>query len=171
MFAINLIPWKTRAPEGEAEGFAPTSSLARFRSEMDRLFDRFLSGPFGRPELASMEPGWPMKWMPSLDVTESDDEVFVRAELPGVDPKKIDISVSGDLLTLSGEKKQEKEEKRGSYYHVERSFGSFRRSVRLPSSVDRDAVSAEFENGVLTIRMRKAEVEKPKRVPISVATS
>ena len=171
MFAINLIPWKTRAPEGEGGGFAPATALERFRSEIDRLFDRFVSEPFGRSDLERMEPAWSMGWMPSLDVTESGDEVLARAELPGVDPKGIDISVSGDMLTLSGEKKEEKKEERGSYYHVERCFGSFRRSIRLPGSVDPDRVSAEYDKGVLTIHMPKAETQKPKRVPIAVTTS
>lgn len=169
MFGLNLIPWKNRVREVDAEDYGPGTALTRFRSEVDRLFDRFFSEPFSRqgpPMAATGSTGW---W-PSIDVTESRNEVLVRAELPGVDPDDLDISISGDLLVLSGEKKQSREEQNGTYFYAERSFGAFRRTFRLPVAVDPDRISAEYDNGVLTVRMEKTESPEPKRIPVSSET-
>ena len=138
-----------------------------FRSEMDRLFDRFSSG-FGFPSLRRMfdiEPAWRSSFafsVPAIDMSEDERAYKISAELPGIDAKDIEVSVSGDTLVLKGEKRQEKEEKDKNYHFSERSYGSFQRSFQLPSSVDRNKVAADFSKGVLTITLPKtAEAKKP----------
>ena len=138
-----------------------------FRSEMDRLFDRF-GGGFGFPSLRRMfdiEPAWRTSFSfstPAIDMREDEKAYKISAELPGIDAKDIDISVSGDMLVLKGEKRQEKEEKDKNYHFSERAYGSFQRAFELPSSVDRDKVAADFSKGVLTITLPKtAEAQKP----------
>lgn len=153
---MNLIPWKNRA-EGRADGGA--TSLARLRTEMDELFDQFIRDPWG--SLAKGVGAGPL-----MDVAETDKEVTVTAELPGVDPKDIDIDVTGDMLTVRGEKKQEHEEKDRNYTFVERSFGRFQRSIQLPSSVDPDKVEATCRNGTLTITLSKKPDAQRKKIQV-----
>jgi len=138
-----------------------------FRGEMDRLFDRF-----GFPSLRrvfDMEPSWrPTSSFnfsaPAIDMSEDDKAYRISAELPGIDAKDIDVSVSGDTLVLKGEKRQQKEEEDKNYHFSERSYGSFQRSFQLPLSIDRDKVAADFSNGVLTITLPKAaEAQKPQK--------
>ena len=138
-----------------------------FRSEMDRLFDRF-GGGFGFPSLRRMfdiEPAWRTSFSfstPAIDMSEDEKAYKISAELPGFDAKDIDISVSGDMLVLKGEKRQEKEEKDKNYHFSERAYGSFQRAFELPSSVDRNKVAADFSKGVLTITLPKtAEAQQP----------
>ena len=140
-----------------------------FRSEMDRLFDRFGSG-FGFPSLRRMfdiEPAWRSSFSfsaPAIDMSEDDKAYKISAELPGIDAKDVDISVSGDTLLLRGEKRQEKEEKDKNYHFSERAYGSFQRAFELPASVDRDKVAADFSQGVLTITLpKRAEAQKPTK--------
>ena len=145
-----------------------------FRGEMDRLFDRF-----GFPSLRrvfDIEPSWRSASSfnfstPAIDMSEDDKAYKISAELPGIDPKDIDVSLSGDTLVLKGEKRQEKEEKDKNYPFSERSYGSFQRSFQLPSSVDRHKVAADFSNGVLTISLPKtAEAQKPqKKIEVKTA--
>ena len=142
-----------------------------FRSEMDRLFDRFGSG-FGFPSLRRMfdiEPAWRSASSfnvsaPAIDMSEDDKAYKISAELPGIDAKDIDVSVSGDMLVLKGEKRQEKEEKDKNYHFSERAYGSFQRAFELPASVDRNKVAADFSKGVLTITLAKtAEAQQPAK--------
>ena len=142
-----------------------------FRSEMDRLFDRFSSG-FGFPSLRRMfdvEPAWrPASSFsfaaPAIDMSEDEKVYKISAELPGIDAKDIDVSISGDMLVLKGEKRQEKEETDRDYHFSERSYGSFQRSFELPSSVDRNKIAADFSKGVLTITLPKtAEAQQPAK--------
>ena len=137
------------------------------RGEMDRLFDRF-----GFPSLRrvfDMEPSWrPASSFsfsaPAIDMSEDDKAYRISAELPGIDAKDIDVSVSGDMLVLKGEKRQEKEEKDKNYHFSERSYGSFQRAFELPASVDRNKVAADFSKGVLTIALPKvAEAQRPAK--------
>ena len=127
-----------------------------FRGEMDRLFDRFGSG-FGFPSLRRMfdiEPAWRSSFSfstPAIDMSENEKAYKISAELPGIDAKDIDVSVSGDMLILKGEKRQEKEEKDKNYHFSERAYGSFQRAFELPASVDRGKITADFSKGVLTI--------------------
>ena len=140
-----------------------------FRSEMDRMFDRF-GGGFGFPSLRRMfdiEPAWRSSFsfsMPAIDMSEDDKAYKISAELPGIDAKDIDVSLSGDMLVLKGEKRQEKEEKNKNYHFSERAYGSFQRAFDLPASVDRNKVAADFSKGVLTITLPKtAESQKPQK--------
>jgi HSP20 family molecular chaperone IbpA len=97
---------------------------------------------------------------------ETNDSIIVKAELPGVDPKGVDISISGDNLTIKGEKTEEKEEKGKHFHRVERSYGSFSRTISLPKSVNIDAVRAEYKNGILEINLPKIEEAKAKKIEV-----
>ena len=134
-----LIPWRE-----------PTKSLEIFRREIDRLFDRFFEVmPFSEQE-----------FMPSVDISETDKDVIVQAEIPGIDPKDLDISLNGRLLTIKGEKKSEHEEKKENYHKIERKYGSFSRTLELPVDVDPDKVGATYKDGVLKIVLPKTEAGK-----------
>ncbi|HUC11543.1 MAG TPA: Hsp20/alpha crystallin family protein [Stellaceae bacterium] len=146
-----------------------------FRGEMDRLFDRF-AGNFGFPSLRRMfdlEPPWrPMRSFsfsaPPIDLGEDDKAYKVAAELPGLDVKDIDLTISGDMLVLKGEKRQEKEEKSKNYYFSERAYGTFQRAFELPASVDRDKITADFSNGLLTITLPKTATAREQHKKIEV---
>lgn len=157
---MNLIPWKNKKQEDDVFDMAPMSG---FRSELDRLFDRMLRNPWAGFNGLTESIG---AWNPSLDVTETENEVVVRAEVPGVSAGDLDVRVSANTLTLSGEKKDSTEDKREGYYRTERRYGSFRRSIQLPSSVDSEKVSAEHKDGVLTIRLQKSESVQSKRIKV-----
>jgi HSP20 family protein len=148
--AWEITPWR------------PFRELERMRREMDRLWDSFFEE---RPRKKGEEVG---EWLPSLDVSETKNDLVVKAELPGMDPKDIDISLSEGILNIKGEKKQEKEEKEENYHLIERSYGSFTRSVRLPREVQSDKISASFKNGVLRVTLPKSEEAKKKEVKIKV---
>lgn len=152
---MNLVPWRSKT---NGNGGMDTS-LTRFRNEMDDLFGRF----FADSPLAQGAFGG--TW-PRMDLAESDREIIVTAELPGVDPKQIDINVTGNVLTLRGEKKNEREEKGRDYTYVERQYGTFHRSVQLPSSVEADKVEATYKDGILTLRMPKHPEARPKRITV-----
>lgn len=107
--------------------------------------------------------------VPAFDVSETDEHIIVKADLPGVDVKDIDISIVGNVLTVKGEKKQEKEEKNESYHRIERSYGSFSRSISLPAEVNPEGVEAVYKDGVLKLTIPKAEKSKPKKIEIKTA--
>ena len=140
----------------------PFNELERMRGEMDRLWDSFFETGAARRK-AGKET-----WSPSLDVSETKSDLIVKTELPGIDPKDIDISLSEGILTIKGEKKQEKEEKESDYHVVERSYGSFTRMVRLPKDVKSDKISASYKNGILKITLPKTEETKKKEIKIKV---
>ena len=104
-----------------------------------------------------------------MDVTETAEAVVVKAEVPGMDAKEINISVTGDVLTIKGEKKSEREEKEENYHVVERSYGSFSRSMTLPAAVNLDKIEAKYDKGVLTVTCPKKEEVKPKAIEIKTA--
>jgi HSP20 family protein len=140
-----------------------------FRTEMDRLFDRF-SGAFGMPSLRRMfdiEPAWRFDSSfglaaPAIDVSEDETAYKISAELPGLEAKDLDVSISGDTLLIKGEKRQEKEQKDKNYHLTERAYGSFRRAFALPDGVARDKIAADLSKGVLTVTLPKtAEARKP----------
>jgi HSP20 family protein len=128
---------------------------------MDRLLERF----FGEVPSSELRRG---TWEPRLDLSETKDMLTIKADLPGLESKDLDVSVSGDILTIKGEKKEEKDEKDEHRHIVERSYGAFVRAVRLPTSVAQDQVKASFKNGVLTINLPKTEEAKQKAIPVSV---
>ena len=140
-----------------------------FRSEMDCLFDRF-SGAFDMPSLRRMFDADQMFRQestfsfatPVVDIAEEEKAYKIIAEVPGLEPKDIELSVSGDRLVLQGEKREEKEQKDKNYYMSERAYGSFQRAFALPEGIDRDKIAAELAKGVLTITLPKtAEAQKP----------
>ncbi len=139
----------------------PFEDLSTLRREMDRLMERFFGEPLGPERSAGM-------WSPRTDVTETKDSVTIKAELPGLEAKDVEVSLSGDMLTIKGEKKQEKEEKDEHHHLVERSYGAFSRMVRLPAPVAADKIKATFKNGVLTVTLPKTEDAKQKAIPIAV---
>jgi len=117
------------------------------------MFDDFFSG-FGRREVGSPLESWGTL-TPSMDLTENDEEIGIAAEMPGLGEKDFEVTVSGDLLMLKGEKKAEQEQRNGDAYYMERRYGSFSRSVRLPFEVQDEKIDAHYEKGVLTIRVPK----------------
>ena len=147
-----LLPRK-RTGNGERGTLSlfPTDLLETFWRDSDRL------APFGRSDLS-----------PRVDVVENADTIVVSAELPGVKAEDVELTVEGDTLTLRGEKKEEREEKEKDYHRVERRYGSFSRSIHLPSSVDSDKVVARSKDGVLVIDIPKREDAKPRKIRIDV---
>jgi len=154
---------------------ATTDPWQNFRGEMDRLFDRF-SG-FGLPSmrrLFDLTPSFDSTFgfnVPAVDVTEDDKAYKIAAELPGLDEKDVEVTVTGDVLTVKGEKRQEKEEKNKNWYVSERAYGAFQRGFALPEGVDRDKIAAEFTKGVLTVTLPKsAEAQKQqKKIDVKAA--
>ncbi len=137
------------------------SGLARLHNDFDRMLDRFF-GDWGLPSFgAAGTTAWP-----ALDVMERDDAIVIKAEAPGMKPEDINVSVHGNALTISGEKKEEHEDKREGYYHTERRYGTFRRTVTLPSEVDVDKIEAAHRDGVLTITLPKSEQAKPRQIEV-----
>ena len=134
-------------------------SLASLHDEMDDLFKDFFSDWDGGPF-------WSRTRWPALDIAEDENEFTIKAEVPGCKAEDIDISVHGNILTISGEKKQEKEEKGKGYRHTERSYGTFRRDLNLASEVDSNKVEATYKDGILSIKLPKTE--KTKAVKIKV---
>jgi HSP20 family protein len=126
---------------------------------MDQLFERFFDTPW--KEMSALGD-----WTPAMDVTENKDAVTVKAEVPGVDPKDLNVTLEGDLLTIKGEKEQKKEEKDERLHRIERTYGSFLRTVRLPATVDGSKVSASFKNGVVMITLPKAAGAKGTTIPV-----
>ena len=140
----------------------PLRDLLSIQDEMNRLFDDFFGRPFTRREWTEEA------WSPCVDVSGTKDNVIINAEIPGVSKEDVKVSVQDNILTLSGEKKQEKEEKNANYHQIERSCGSFRRSFTLPTPVQPDKVKATYKDGILRITLPKTEEVKPKEIPISV---
>ncbi|HET8566557.1 MAG TPA: Hsp20/alpha crystallin family protein [Solirubrobacterales bacterium] len=141
----------------------PARELDAFQTDMNRLFDSFI----GRREGAAYGPS--RRWIPPMDLVETEDRLVLRADLPGVDRDEIEIEVKDGVLTVSGERKAQHEDKREGYHRVERSFGRFSRSLELPKGIDPQSVSAHFDKGVLEVRMPKPEERKPTRIEIGSA--
>jgi len=158
---MSLIPFRTKRSNGMEPGLA---TLADFRDEMNRLFEGF----FTRPPLAStwFETAEPGRWLPAVDLAEDDTRIHVRAELPGIDPQDVDVSVSEDRLVISGEKKAQREAKGEGWMHRESSCGSFSRSIPLPESVDPGKVTARYDKGVLTVELAKSPSSASRKVPV-----
>lgn len=155
---------------------APPDIWQSFRGEMDRLFDRFAGSGFGFPSLRRMldvEPIWRFDSKfafaaPAVDVTEDEKAYKITAELPGMSEKDIDIAMTGDMIVLKGEKRQEREEKEKNRYVSERSYGAFQRSFDLPDGVDRDKITADFAKGVLTVTLPKTTEAQKQQKKIEV---
>jgi HSP20 family protein len=138
----------------------PTGELSRIRNEINRIFQN----PF---QLLTPGTSFFEGWEPNIDVYEDKDKVTVRAELPGMKPGDIEATVQGDTLTISGERRQEEEEKEGEIYRAERFFGRFQRVITLPQEVEADKIKASYKDGVLTIECPKSEAGKPKKIQVN----
>lgn len=136
-------------------------SLCTFRDEMDRLFDSFFT-----PAQGAAATGPADAWAPALDISENEEALTIRADLPGIDAENVEISLNGDVLTIAGEKTEETESGEGGHHVRERRFGAFSRSVRIATPVDTENVDAHAKNGVLTITLRKLNPEKPRRIAV-----
>jgi len=141
---------------------APFTDLNRIRNEIDRLLD----DPFS---LVATGRSFFEGWTPSVDLYEDKDKITVRAELPGMRKEDIEVSLDGNTLTISGERKQEEEHKEGEMYRSERYFGRFQRSITLPTPADADKIQASYKDGVLTIICPKSEEAKPKQIQVKTS--
>jgi HSP20 family protein len=142
----------------------PFRDLVSLQDRMNRVFDDAFRGQRGAHE------DWALggSWAPSVDIYEHNGNLVLKAELPGIDPKDVDVRVENNVLTLRGERKIDDEVKQESYHRVERSYGSFTRSFTLPNVVDTDKIKADFKDGVLQLVLPKREEAKPKQIAINV---
>ena len=140
----------------------PVRELNSIQGEINRLFNSFFDTPLGAGE------GGGRRWLPAMDLVEADDRYVLRADLPGLAEGDVKIEVEDNVLTVSGERRAEHEQRGEGYHRLERAYGAFSRSLTLPEGVDADAVQASFERGVLEVRIPKPEQRKPRRVSISV---
>lgn len=175
--ATRKVPVKTEgkaaAPAKSGHAWQPLETLRR---EIDRVFDSFHRGawlsPFGRTEVET-EPFWHRELslgaVPAVDITETDKGYEITAELPGMDEKNVEVKFAEGMLTIKGEKHEEKEEKKKDYYLSERHYGSFQRSFRVPEGIDSDKIAANFKKGVLTVSLPKSAqaLKKEKKIAIS----
>ena len=142
----------------------PARELSSMQSEMNRLFGTFFDSPTPRNgRRASLR-----SWIPATDVVESDNEYVLRADLPGLSESDVNVELDDNVLRISGERKSEHEERKNGYHRVERAFGRFSRSLRVPEGVTADGIQANFDNGVLEVHIQKPEEQKPQKVAISV---
>lgn len=162
----SLIPWrdKSNVPMSREEATDPFVSLRR---DVDRIFEQAFNG-FGRG-LSAWSGASAVT--PTLDIADTDTEVVVTAELPGLDEKDFEVTLAGDILTIKGEKKAEAERRNGDAYYVERRFGQFSRSVRLPFEAEDESIEAKYDKGVLTIRIPKpADAQRSvRRIEVKAA--
>ncbi len=153
---MNIIRYQTP----ELSTWPSFDRFAMLRNEFDRLFD------FSRP---TRDSGLVGAWTPALDVHEDKDNYFVNVELPGMKKDEIEISLHGGVLSVSGERKQERQHEDGDTFRSERYFGKFQRSVTLPATVDETKVKATYKDGILSIELPKAEEAKQKQIAVSVS--
>jgi HSP20 family protein len=144
----------------------PARELNAIQQEMNRLFNTFFDAP-----ASGSGGGGARRWVPPMDLVETDDQFVLRADLPGLDESDVKIEVHDKVLTLSGERTYEHEAKKDGFYRIERGSGHFSRSLTLPDGVDPDAISAAFEKGVLEVRIPKPAERRPRRVQIGVGGS
>ena len=141
----------------------PVRELTSLQGEMNRLFNTFFDAP-----ATGSNGGAQRRWVPAMDLVETDDHFVLRADLPGLTEDDIAIELEDNVLTVSGERKSETEKRDEGFYRLERAFGQFSRSLTLPEGVDPESIAAAFSNGVLEVRVPKPEERKPRRVSIGV---
>ncbi|MBN1780126.1 Hsp20/alpha crystallin family protein [bacterium] len=139
----------------------PLRDMMHMQNEMNRLFDHWFDSNSDLPDQ-------PVMWSPIVDISETDNEIVMVAEMPGMKKEDIRISLQDNVLSLSGEKVQDKEDRKLRYHRLERGYGQFQRSFVLPTSVKGDDVRAEYKNGLLTIHLAKTEAAKPRQIDIGV---
>jgi HSP20 family protein len=143
----------------------PARELDTLQGEMNRLFSSF----FDTPTPTAGNGMAARRWIPAMDLVETDDHFVLKADLPGVAESDVNIVFENNVLTISGDRRTEHEAKKDGYYRLERTMGSFSRSLTLPEGIDADAVSAKYDNGVLEVRIPKPAEAKPRRIQIGVA--
>jgi HSP20 family protein len=162
VFFQELIKGGAGTMAGALQTWSPFRQMERFRREVDELFDRFMSG-------ATDTGRWLRdRWHPAIESFVEGDTMVVRADLPGIDPGKVEVTVNGDLLTISGSREAAKEEKDRDYMYREVTYGSFERTLQLPSGIDRDQIKASYSNGVLELRMPLPREMVSRKVPIEI---
>ena len=143
----------------------PLRELSSLQSEMNRLYNTVVDNP-------SATGGTPLRrWIPAMDLVEGPDHFVLRADLPGMKQEDVSIEFEDSVLSISGERKSQHEERDEGFHRVERAFGSFSRTLTLPKGIDPEAISARFEDGVLEVRIPKPEESKPRRISIGVGDS
>ena len=144
----------------------PTRELDSLQGERNRLFSSFFDAP---PKTKGGNGnGTARRWIPSMDLVETQDHFVLKADLPGMSESDVNVELENNVLTISGERKTEQEEQQEGYYRLERATGAFSRSLSLPEGIDAEAVAADFDNGVLTVRIPKPAQVKPRKVKIGV---
>ncbi len=147
--------------------------MMQLQREIDHLFTTFFRG-FDLPAMGNIRPVIPFDdaglWTPQVDLSATDQEYRLTVEIPGVTEKEVTVHISGNTMTIKGEKKQEKEEKDKDYYRIERSYGAFQRILSLPEDVDQDAIKASFKNGVLAVTMPRKGLAKSEGKRIDITT-
>jgi HSP20 family protein len=138
----------------------PFDEIMSTREAMDRLFEDFFSR---RPRQAG-----PMVWQPAIEISETENDIIVKAELPGIDPKNVEVNVTAEGLTIKGEARTEQEEKKRNYYRRELRYGAFQRTIGLPIEVKGEDAKATFRHGILEVKVPKAERVRPKSVKVEV---
>lgn len=149
-------------PEREITAWSPFRDLVNMQREVGRLFDGLFTEMDG-------DGNFMASWWPRVDVLESKEAFVIKAELPGVNKSDVKITLRENLLTIKGEKKQEKEEKENNFHRIERSYGSFERAFSLPAGVKSDKIDAAYKDGILTITLPKVEEVKPKEIEVRAA--
>jgi HSP20 family protein len=147
----------------------PVRELGTLQNEMNRLFNTFFDAP-GTGTTSAAGPNL-RRWVPAMDLLETEHDFVLRADLPGLSQSDVSIELEDNVLTISGERKAEHEARKDGYYRVERAWGSFSRSLTLPDGVDPESVQASFDRGVLEVHIPKPEQRKPRKVAISVGDS
>jgi HSP20 family protein len=142
----------------------PLREFSTLQNEMNRLFNTVFDAP------AQPNGGTLRRWMPAMDLVETEEHFVLRADLPGLAEDAVNIEVEDRVLTISGERKAEHETTKEGYHRVERAFGAFSRSLTLPEGIDPEAVSASFDRGVLEVRIPKPEQRKPRKISIAPKT-
>jgi HSP20 family protein len=140
----------------------PAREVDSLQSEVNRVFDAFFGTAGGGSRTR--------RWVPAMDLVETDDHLVLKADLPGMRREDVEIEIKDGVLTVAGERRTDHEEKSEGFYRVERAFGRFSRSLTLPDGVDADSIAAEFEDGVLEVRIPKPEERKPHRVAIGAGS-
>jgi HSP20 family protein len=145
----------------------PARELQSMQTEMNRLFGTFFDSTTPRQGVRTSL----RRWIPAMDVAETDDHYVLRADLPGLSEGDVNVELDNNVLTISGKRSIEHEETKNGYHRVERSYGSFTRSVALPEGVDADGIQANFDKGVLEVKVAKPEQIKPRKVAITVGSA
>lgn len=149
---MNLVKWD------------PLKELEDVSSRLNRLFGRSVARTESNQEMLALP-----EWTPSADISETDTSYLIKAEIPGVNKEDVKVTLQDGILTISGERRQEKEEKGKKYHRIERSYGSFVRSFRMPDDADESAVKAEFKDGMLNVTLTKSAKAKPRSIDVSVS--